>query len=95
VSRNEVVQLGVFRGSVGELVHTEWGFCCMRRYLWTGCQDPVEVRTGSLLLSVAVVSDTIRVLVVVVHTTPEREWPLCLVLCALLGVVPTEAEGML
>jgi hypothetical protein len=51
--------------------------------------------SGSLLLSVAVVSVAMRFLVVVVRKTSDREWPLCLVLCALLGVVPTVAEGFI
>ena len=54
-----MVWLGMFHGLVGELVCIEWGFCSMRRYLCTGCQDPVEVPTGSLLPAAKVHMNTI------------------------------------
>jgi hypothetical protein len=48
VGRNDEVGLGVYRGSVGELVRSERVSCSMS-WLCTGCQVPVEECSGSLL----------------------------------------------
>ena len=50
VRRSDAVRLGMFRGSVSELVHPEQGFCSMRRRLCTGCKGPAGVCSGSHLV---------------------------------------------
>ena len=95
MDRNDEVRLDVFRGSVGELVRSEWGSCSMRSWLCTGCQDPVEVCYGSLLLSIVVVFVAIRILVVVALKTSERGSLQCLVVSTLLRVALPVSEGIL